>query len=172
MDHAWLLLLRLVHVVGGMIWMGSMVMLAGFVLPTQALEGHDGGRFIQRMMIERRLNTALAVIGGLAILSGIILYVRATMGTGGAFAHSHAGRVFGVGGVLAILAAAIGGAMGSRSAREAGELRARIAAERRAPTAEELTELGNIGARGARGARISAWLLVLSAAAMAVARYS
>jgi hypothetical protein len=172
MDHAWLLLLRLVHVLGGMFWMGSMVMMAGFVLPTQALEGHDGGRFIQRMMTERRLSFWLNVVGGLAIVSGLILYTRATMGTGGAFARSRQGMVFGLGAVFAILAGAIGGAMGSRSARAAGVLRARIAAERRAPTPEELSELGNIGARGARGARIAATLLVLSAAAMAVARYA
>jgi hypothetical protein len=87
MDHLWLQLLRLVHVVGGAIWLGNVTLIAWFLLPTVALEGADGGRLMQRMVTERRLSTWLNVVGGLTILSGLTLYMRATLGTDGAFAE-------------------------------------------------------------------------------------
>lgn len=172
MDHLWLQLLRLVHVVGGAIWLGNVTLIAWFLLPTVALEGADGGRLMQRMVTERRLSTWLNVVGGLTILSGLTLYMRATLGTDGAFARSRAGMVLGVGAVAALLAAGVGGAMSGGSARKVGVLRRRIAAEGRAPTAEEGAELGRLAQRGVRGARITAILLTISAAAMALARYS
>ena len=172
MDHAVLLLLRLVHVVGGVLWTGHMVLLAWFVLPTQALEGAEGGRFVQRMMIERRLSAWLNFVGALTGISGIILYTRATMGTDGAFARSHAGMVLGFGGLVAILAAIIGGAMGGGASRGIGAIRTRLAAEGRAPTAAEGAEIGRLAQRGALAAKITSILLLVAAAAMAVGRYS
>lgn len=142
------------------------------MLPTQALEGADGGRFVQRMMLERGLSRWINIVGGLTILSGLTLYTRATMGTGGAFARSHAGMVFGFGGVMALIAMGVGGAMGGASARRIGTMRERLAAEKRGPTVEESTEFARLLARAAKGARITAVLLTISAAAMAVARYS
>ena len=172
MDHLFLQLLRLVHIVGGALWLGHVALIAWFLLPTIALEGPEGGRIMQRMVVERRLSTWLNVVGGLTILSGLTLYMRATLGTDGAFARSRAGMVLGLGAVAALLAAGIGGAMSGGSARKVGALRARLAAEGRAPTEEEGAELGRLAQRGARGARLTAILLTISAAAMALGRYS
>jgi hypothetical protein len=172
LDHLWLQLLRFVHLVGGVFWVGSMAVLAWFVLPTQAAEGADGGRFVQRMMTERGMSRWLNIVGVLTILSGVILYTRATMGTGGAFARSHAGMVFGFGGIMAVAAIGVGGAMGGASSRRIGVMRQQLAAERRGPTPDESAEFARLLARGAKGARITAVLLTIAATAMAVARYS
>ena len=49
MDHAWLLLLRLLHIVGGILWVGGVCTLAWFVVPTVQLEGEFYG--IKRVAI-------------------------------------------------------------------------------------------------------------------------
>jgi uncharacterized membrane protein len=172
MDHAFLLLLRLLHVVGGVLWVGGVCALAWFVVPTVQLEGEHGVRFASRMMLERKLSQWLSHFAGMAILSGIVLYWRATAGTDGAFARSPAGMVFGVGGTLALAAMVTGLTMGTATGRKMGSMRARLVAESRAPTTEEGAELARLAARNARGARITAVLLVLAAAAMGVARYA
>jgi uncharacterized membrane protein len=172
MDHAWLLLLRLLHVVGGTLWVGGVCTLAWFVVPTVQLEGEHGARFATRMMLDRKLSQWLSHFAGMAILSGIILYWRATAGTDGAFARSHAGMVFGIGGVLALVAMGTGLTMGTATGKKMGAIRARVVAEGRAPTAEEGAELARLARRNASGSRITAVLLVLAAAAMGVARYT
>ena len=154
MDHAFLLLLRFVHVVGGVLWVGGVCILAWFVGPTVRAEGADGVRFATRMMLERKLSQWLSAFAGLAILSGFILYTRATMGTDGAFARSRPGMVFGIGAVAALAAMVTGTTMGTATGKRMGAMRARLAQ------------------RNARGSRITAVLLVVATAAMAVARYA
>src|SRR5690349_9799834 len=118
------------------------------------------------------MSTWLSAFSGLAVLSGIVLYARADMGTGGAFRRSRAGMVFGAGAVLALLALVIGNAIGGGAAKRIGAIRTRLAAEARTATPEESAEIGRLAGRSALGTRVTAWLLLGCAAAMAVARYA
>ena len=172
MDHAWLLLLRLVHILGGILWVGGVCILAWFVGPTVRAEGADGVRFASRMMLERKLSQWLSAFAGLAILSGFILYGQAISNTDGAFARSRSGMVYGVGAIAALAAMVTGITMGTMVGRRMGAMRAKFTAEKRAPTAEESAELARLAQRNSTGSRITAWLLVIAASAMAVARYT
>lgn len=160
-----------------MLWVGGVCLLAWFVVPTVRAEGADGMRFASRMMLERKLSqwlsafADLAILSG-AILSGAILYWRATAGTDGAFARSRPGMIYGLGAVAALAAMATGATMGSATGRRMGAMRARFAAEGRAATAAEHEELARLARRNAAGSRITAGLLILATAAMAVARYT
>ena len=163
------ILLRLFHILGGIFWVGTMILLAGFLLPTARATGREGGRFIQYLMQQRRLQIYLAVAMLATVLSGLIMYGRMVAATHGVWAGSRPGIAYGFGALAAILAAAIGGAIGSSAGRRLQAVGQAIGAT--GPTPEQQAELARLQDRMALGARIAASLLVVSAGAMAIGRY-
>ncbi len=75
-----------------------------------------------------------------------------------------------MGGALAILAAAIGMAVNAPAGKRLGALAAEIKA-RGGPTPADVAELQALQARLARATNLTAGLLILATAAMAVARH-
>jgi uncharacterized membrane protein len=163
------IVLRLIHILGGIFWVGAMIMLAAFLLPTARATGPEGGRFMQYLMRQRRLQLYLGSAMLLTVLSGVVMYARMAAATHGAWAGSRPGMVYGVGAVAAILAAAIGGAIGSSAGRKMLAVGQTIGPA--GPSAQQQAELARLQARMAMGARLAAGLLVVAAGAMAVARY-
>lgn len=163
------IVLRLIHILGGIFWVGTMMLLAGFLLPTARATGPEGGRFMQYIMQQRRLQLYLASAMLLTVLSGIAMYARMAAATHGAWAGSRPGIAYGVGAVAAILAAAIGGSIGSSAGRKMLAVGRAIGAA--GPSAEQKAELAQLQGRMAVGARLAAGLLVVAAGAMAIARY-
>ena len=170
MTDPWLtIVLRLIHILGGVAWVGAMILLAGFLLPTARAMGPDGGRFLQYLMQRRRMQAYLVVTMLLTVLSGITLYARMAAATQGAWAGSRPGIAYGVGALFAILAAAIGGIIGSSAGRRMLAVGQSIGPG--GPSAEQQAELGRLQRRTALSARLAASLLVLAAGAMAIGRY-
>jgi hypothetical protein len=163
------IVLRLIHILGGIFWVGTMVLLAGFLLPTVRATGREGGRFIQTLMQQRRLQLYLGLAALLTVVSGITMYARMAAVTHGTWAGSRPGIAYGVGAVAAILAAAIGGSIGSSAGRKMLAVGQAIGSS--GPSAEQQVELSRLQSRMALGARIAASLLVIAAGAMAIARY-
>jgi uncharacterized membrane protein len=163
------IVLRLVHILAGIFWTGTMIMLAAFLLPTARATGPEGGRFMQYLMRQRRLQFYLGTAMLLTVLSGIAMYARMAAATHGAWAGSRPGIAYGVGAVAAILAAAIGGSIGSSAGRKMLAVGQAIGAT--GPSTEQQAELGRLQSRMALGARLAAGLLVVAAGAMAVGRY-
>ena len=89
--------LRLVHIVAGVVWVGSAVFAALFVLPTARALGAEGGRFVARLMPRSG-----PVLGGamlLTIVSGFIMYGRLSAGFNRAWVTSRVGLALGAGAV-------------------------------------------------------------------------
>jgi hypothetical protein len=168
-DPTLTIVLRLLHILGGIFWVGTMILLAGFLLPTARATGPNGGRFMQHLMLHRRLPVYLGLAALLTVLSGIILYARMAAATHGAWAGSRPGIAYGVGAVAAILAAAVGGPIGSSAGRKMLAVGQAIGPG--GPSAEQQAELARLQGRMALGARIAASLLLVAASAMAVGRY-
>ena len=166
--------LRLIHILGGIFWVGATLVLAGFLVPTLRAIGPDGGRFMQYVMQQRRLQVYLSAAMGLTILSGLAMYGRLAAISGGTFAGSRMGIALGVGALSAIVAAGVGGVVSQPAGRKLGQLgqrmqQAQAAGER--PSPAQLAEMEALQARIARALVAITALLVLSAAAMATARY-
>ena len=163
------IILRLIHILSGIFWVGVMILLAGFLLPTVRTMGREGGRFMQTLMQQKRLQLYIGLAAALTVLSGITLYARMAAATHGAWAGSRPGITYGVGAVAAILGAAIGGGIGSSAGRKMLAVGQAIGSA--GPTPEQQAELTRLQSRMALGSRIAASLLVIAAAAMAVGRY-
>jgi uncharacterized membrane protein len=165
------MLFRLVHVVVGVLWVGAVVFIAAFLLPSVRAAGPAGGPIMQQLTQVRRLPAWLMGAAILTILSGLGLYWRDSAGFTSAWLRSGPAQVFGVGGVLAIAAAALGMAVNTPAAKRLGALTAHLQSAGRPPAPEELAEVQRLQARLARATLVAALLLVLATVAMAVARY-
>ncbi len=163
--------LRLVHVLAGVFWVGSALFMAAFIVPTVRAIGPAGGQVMQQLGQVRKVPVYMMSSMALTLLSGIALYWRAAGGFGNGWAGSGPGITFGVGGVLAILAAALGLTMGMPTARRLGALAGSIAKSGAPPSAEQMAEMQRLQGRMSTVGALGAGLLVLATAAMAVARY-
>ena len=164
------LFLRLIHILAGIFWVGAIILIAGFLLPTARATGREGGRFMQHLMLQRRLPLFLGIAGLLTVLSGFTMYGRLVAATNGAWAGTPPAMAYGAGGVAAILGALVGGLVSGRAASRMAAI-GQGAALKGGPTAEEQAEIERLQGRMALGSRLVAGFLAFSAGMMAVARY-
>ena len=147
-DQTITLLLRLIHILAGIFWVGTIFLIAGFLLPTARATGREGGRFMQHLMLQRRLPVFLGIAMVLTVLSGFTMS----------------------GGLAAILGALVGALVSGRAARRMAAI-GQSAAQKGGPSAEEQAQMERLQGRMALGSRLVAGFLAFSAGTMAVARY-
>lgn len=163
--------LRVMHIVLGVFWAGTIFFVVAFVQPIVGAAGPEGGRFMLRMR-DKRFFDILPAAAVLTILSGLVLYWRLSAGFRPEWIGSPYGLSLTIGGLAAIVAFVIGVFVMRRaslrvldlaqSAQQAPEGEARVAI---------LAELEALKPRTVTSARWVAALLLVSVLTMAVARY-
>jgi hypothetical protein len=167
----WLVVvLRLIHIVGGVFWAGAVWVLARFIEPTATAAGPEGGRFLQRFAGSGY--TAAVTSAGLGtIVAGIALLWIDSGGFQPAFMASPFGVTISIGGACAVVAAVFGIGLGARNAMRLKAVAATIQGQAGGPTAEQLAQMTEVRAKLRLGGRIAAVLLVATVLCMAIARY-
>lgn len=169
MDSA-LIIARVVHVLSGVFWAGTMVFVAAFLFPAVRDAGPEGGKVIAGLAKHHFL-TVMPIIAILSMLSGFWLYWRVSLGFGPAFMRSGPGMAYGIGGAAAVLAFIIGVTMVRPGMKKALELSQSAA---NAGASEREAMLAKAQALRVRGGKLGNWvamLLGIAALAMAVGRY-
>ena len=161
--------LRLVHIVAGIVWVGSAVFLAAVVLPTARAAGSEGGRFVGQLM--RRTQPVFGVAMLLTVIPGFIMYGRLSAGFNRAWVTSRPGLALATGAVATIVAVVIGATVNGPAGAKMAALRKSLEVQGGAPTPAQAGQLAALQARTERAGRLAAGLLVVAAGAMAVARY-
>lgn len=165
--HTWL---RLIHIVTGVLWTGSVVFLATMLVPAIRAAGPSGGGVMRELMQNRKMPVLLAATAWLAILSGGTLAYIDAGPLGFRWFERGAGLVFGMGAVAALAALLVGVLVNAPTGKRMGALAARLQAEGRPPTAQEAAQLGNLQDTLFNATRLAALLLLLATGLMAVAR--
>src|SRR3990172_9506529 len=70
-----LLVLRVIHILGGVFWAGSSFLLTGFIEPTVRAAGDDGRRFMQHFNSHSRFTAVVAAAAGATVLAGILAFI-------------------------------------------------------------------------------------------------
>ena len=169
--QALVLILRLLHVVGGVFWVGSVAVMAWFLLPAQRAAGREGGELVQQVLVGRRMGMWTGIAMGLTLLSGIWMFARYASSTEGAWMRTPAGTGFSSGAAVALLAAVVGIAMGARNGIRMQRLQKEVAAAGGAPNASQAAEIQKLQATFGVTSKLVSGLLFLAAALMATARY-
>ena len=165
-----LILARIVHIVAGVYWVGTLFFLSRFLIPSLGDAG-PGGAGVVDALDRRGFFKTMPISAGLTILAGLYLFWHDSRVSGGVFMHSHQGMTLGTGGVLAIIGAIIGGSVVGKSFEKALHL-SRAAATAEAGQRESMmAEAQGMRMRAASASKIVAVLLLLAVLTMAVARY-
>jgi uncharacterized membrane protein len=166
-----LYLLRILHIVVGVFWVGAVVFLSAFLTPSIRAAGPAGGAVMQQLMGARRTPIWLMAASIITLLSGIGLYWHDSGGFQSAWLGSGPGKTFGLGGALGIVAAVIGMAVNAPTARRLATIIAGAQAAGRPPSADEQATMAQLQARLSSVSTVTSVMLVLATMLMAVARY-
>src|SRR3954466_4382536 len=102
-----LIILRLIHVLGGIFWVGNTVFMAAFLAPALATLGPTGGQLFSALQ-KRGLPTRMLVAAVLTILSGLRLMWIVSGGYSSAYFDTAPGRGYAIAGASAIVALFVG----------------------------------------------------------------
>jgi uncharacterized membrane protein len=160
-----LLVLRLIHILGGIVWVGSGIFNFFFLVPALGRTGPATAGQVMGALQQRHLFTVLPLSAVLTILSGLRLWWI----IGGRTMHywqHRSGHVYLVSGVLAIVGFLLAMFVSRPAAVRMGAL------ARSAPSDEGgRRELASLQRRATVSGYVAMILLIVAAAGMAVARY-
>jgi len=166
-----LILSRIIHVGGAMIWFGGAIVSSFFLQPTVAALGMQAQPFIEHLMVRRRMGVMFPIVAGLTILSGAVLYWRDSNGLQAAWITTPTGLAFTIGGLAAIGAFVLGGILIGPGVGEQAAVARELAESKAEPTAEQNARLARAAGKLKLAGRIDLPLLLLAGLTMAVARY-
>jgi hypothetical protein len=162
-----MIVLRFVHVVCGVLWVGAVVFVAAFLLPSLRAVGPAAGPVMAQLAQVRKYPVYMMALATLVLLSGISLLMSEPSG----WMQSPTGRTFSAGATIAIIGAIFGMVTTSPAAKKMGAIAAAAGKRGGPPSPEEAAELQRLQNKVAASTRLVAVLLVIATAAMAVARY-
>ena len=152
------LVARLLHVLLGAIWVGTVTFTSFFLKPAMMESGPDAAKVMAGLQRRRFINN----------LTRLWLYWRYTAGFDPTISASRPGMVFGAGGATAIVAFIIGVFVMRRSMLRAGGLMARAAAiTDAAERSSVIAQAQTLRVRALRTSRIVAVLLIITTLLMA-----
>jgi len=163
--------LRLVHILGGVYWAGTMFFFVTFLEPTLRSLGPDGGKVMIRLF-ERGYMKILPIVAVVTVLAGLWLLCILSAGFQPAYMRSPLGMGFSSGGVLAIIALIIGLVVMRPVGARIWAIARQLPQESNEASRNALmAEMGQLRERTVLAARAIFGLLVAAVALMAVSRY-
>lgn len=166
-----LLTLRVIHIVGGIFWVGSMMYTTFFLVPVIRSSPPVAGQ-VMAGLSKRRLFTILPIVALLTIASGIRLLWIASAGFDDSYLSTSTGRAFSLGAGAAIVAFLLSVLVSRPGFVRVGKLGVSLAAATDEATRQPLmAEMQRINKRVGTANTAVAVLLLLTAVMMAIARY-
>ena len=165
-----LLVLRLVHILGGIFWVGSAMFMTLFLLPAIAKAGPSTGAVLGALRA-RGFLAVLPVVALLTMASGVRLLWIVSGGFAAAYFHSATGHTYAAAGAAAIVSFLISLLVARPTAIRTGELGASLASAAPDQRPAVTLEMERLRRRAAVANGIVLTLLLLAAAGMAVGRY-
>lgn len=130
-------ILRVAHIVSGILWAGGALALTLFVAPTMSATGDAGKQFAGHLIGKTRFSLYMSLTGLTTVIAGSILYGFDSNWFQSSWMMSATGSVFGVGAAFGIAAFVFGIMLGNANTATAA-LGAQVQGK---PTAEQATLL-------------------------------
>lgn len=162
-----IIILRLIHILSGVFWIGSIVFFSFFIMPAIRATAESGKKFLRQIAAKEHLGTAIEISARLAAIAGGFLFWFDSDGLTSKWLYSGPGWGFAIGGMFGLV-----GLLFSTLAVKKIDLFAKMGSQiRKEPTQEQIDQfqftqkqLGTFGA-------ISSIALSLALICMATARY-
>jgi hypothetical protein len=144
--------------------------MVGFLEPTVEATGEVGKKFMQHLSMRTRFSAAMAIVAGLTVLSGFIMYWRIS-GFRLEWITSGYGLFLTIGSIAGIIAFFSGFLIQSRSINRLKAIGAQIQTSGGPPSAVQIAEMESLSERISRGGKISAILMTIALIGMSLAQY-
>lgn len=165
--NALTIVLRLLHIVSGVFWVGTAIFTRFFLVPSVAATAESGQAFMQHLTSKTGLTKRVTLASYLTVVAGTILYWIDSQGFTSAWLSSGAGLGFGLGALAGLVGFGFGQVVG-RNAAMIGKLGSQIQGK---PTAEQLAGLDQARRKMSAASATSTAFLIASLVFMATARY-
>lgn len=164
-------LLRIVHIFGGVFWVGGALIHVAFIEPTAKATAPEGHKFMQYLVGRGRFPLFMNTVSLLTVLSGALLYWHTSSGLQLSWIKFGPGLGYTIGSVVGIAVYIFGLTMIKPRADRLGGLGREIAAAGGVPTPAQVAQLEKLGQELTLTGRVDFVLLAISTLAMATARY-
>jgi len=168
--HGELLVLRLIHILGGVFWVGSGLFTTFFLLPAMASAGPAAGQIIANLT-KRRYFVVLPTVAILTILSGARLLMIASGGFSRHYFTLISGKTYAVAAIAAIVAFLLSLIVARPATVRVGALAQQMASAGPGDRDRMTAEMQALRTRAERSSVLAMALLLVAAGGMAVARY-
>ena len=165
-----MIVLRLVHVLGGVFWVGGTFFVVSLVQPTVKATGEEGKKFMQYLGTQSNMSMYLGIAATLTLLSGLWMYGNSFGFGSGWFATGYRATLT-VGSVLGIIAWAMGYLTQARNAMKMKSIGEEIASAGGPPKPEQLLEMQALAEKMEKSGQVLAVLMALTVVAMSAAQY-
>lgn len=159
--------LRLVHILGGMYWFGSVLAMYYFITPTVAATGDAGQQFMRHLGGKSGFSTSILIAALSAAVAGASLYWIDSEGLRSGWVQSSTGITFGLGGFFGAIALTLGIVV-NRTLAALGKLGMQIQGK---PSPEQMAKIQALQKRAGMATQYTCYMLIISATLMALARY-
>jgi len=161
------IVLRLIHIVGGVFWVGSSVVLGFFISPTVAATAEAGQKFMTHLVTRTKITIRITIAAILTVLAGGWLYWIDSGGFTSGWTNSVTGWGFSIGAILGIVGFVFGALVG-KNTHMLGTIASKVQGK---PTSEQMNQIQAAQRQLAVVAPISTFALILALVCMATARY-
>jgi uncharacterized membrane protein len=167
----YMVVLRVVHILAGVFWVGSALVTFLFIQPTAREIGPAAGPFMAHLAGKKRLIDWVLRAAGLTILAGVLMYWRVSGGLHTDWIGSAEGLAVTIGALCGIAAFSLGLTVVKPSIMATLAIGREVAAGGGTPTPEQGAQLQALQKRGKAVGRAIVPLLIAAVVAMAAARY-
>lgn len=167
----YLLVLRLVHIVSSVCWVGGAFIFFLFIEPTAKALAPTGMEFVKYMVTKRRFSIFMVISSSLTVLSGALLIWRLTGGHWSEYISTGPGLGFTLGSIVGIVVYLVGMFGVNPRAVRMAKLGEEIQAAGGPPTPAQSAEMQKLDKEMSVLGLVDFVLVALSLALMATARY-
>lgn len=165
-----ILVLRIVHILGGIFWLGSALFTTFFLIPALGRVGPQAAGPVMGALQQRRLFTVLPVVALLTIISGArLLHISAGFAPG--YLDSRTGQTLLWSGIAAVITFLLSLLVVRPAVVRSAQIAASLATMPDAERAARSSEVERLRRRSSIAGNVAIVLLVGAAIGMAVARY-
>lgn len=169
----YMVVFRIVHIVSGVIWVGSLFLFVVYVQPSAAAIAPAGAPLMTEMLGRRRLVDGILTSAAATVIGGLFVYWRDwhTYPSFGDWLGSNFGAALTFGALCAVVAMSIGVVVTRPNVGRLLALGRQVAESGAPPSPEVGAQMSAIQRRLKIAARVSLALVLVAVVAMASARY-
>lgn len=171
---AFMLVFRLLHIVCGVLWVGSAFLFVGFIGPSAAEVGPSAGPLLTAAVKKRKVAKVITGLAMVTVAAGWVMWLKDLHDRGwslSAWLGEHMGFGLTIGAVIATIALFEGLYGVGRNVERLVDLGGEVAASGGPPSPEQAAEMGRVQAALQKHGKQDLVLLLLAVSTMATARY-